>query len=219
MVSSSRRRVTRRSAPSTCETLPRPLRLRSLVALHVRSRVQVTEHDLHAAYTRWRAELEAQDVVDLRIIVLPLPASTTSAWAAATEALANGIVEQAKAGADFCALVRQYSHPGSTARCGPPRWQRVPRRSEGAHRAPRADLRRGARPHGRARRRRPHGARAQAVAAGAAPPGLHRRPALSMRAIRRDVSSSITTRARYSLSPNASTSWLATRCAARSSSG
>lgn len=91
-----------------------------LVQLRVRGRVKVTEADARAVYATWVKEQTGADApVDLRILVLGLPAKATEDEKKAKEALAARIASQAKSGADFCTLVTTHSEdPTTKANCG-----------------------------------------------------------------------------------------------------
>jgi peptidyl-prolyl cis-trans isomerase SurA len=91
-----------------------------LVQLRVRGRVRVTEQDARTAYTRWVRDLADQGgQIDLRIIALRLGAQITPEQEKAKEELAFQIVKEARAGADYCALVTKYSDDQKTkTTCG-----------------------------------------------------------------------------------------------------
>lgn len=89
-----------------------------LIQLRVRGRVRVTEHDARAAYGRWVKEVTQQNPVDLKIIVLQVPAGNPQT-AAARGVLAQEIVTRARRGDDFCELVKDYSEDPTTKQtCG-----------------------------------------------------------------------------------------------------
>jgi peptidyl-prolyl cis-trans isomerase SurA len=89
-----------------------------LIELRVRPRVRVTEQDAHAAYQHWAQELKQQEPVDVRIIALRVNPPTNQV-AQAKLALAQEVVNQARAGSDFCKLVAQYSDDaGTRGTCG-----------------------------------------------------------------------------------------------------
>lgn len=90
-----------------------------LIQLRVRGRVRVTEQDARAAYAHWAREIETQSPVDLRILVLQVPAGATRETAAARQVLAEELSRRARAGEDFCQLVTEYSEdPSTKAACG-----------------------------------------------------------------------------------------------------
>ena len=90
-----------------------------LIELRVRPRVRVTDQDAHAAYQRWVQELADHEMTDMRLLALRLQPGWTQAERAARMALAADIVRRVRAGADFCALVTQYSDDVSTrTTCG-----------------------------------------------------------------------------------------------------
>lgn len=90
-----------------------------LVQLRVAGRVRVTESDARAAYQRWAKEMEAQQYVELDVLAMLLPPGATDAQIAAKDALAQEIVMKTRAGADFCALVKEFSdHTPSRDTCG-----------------------------------------------------------------------------------------------------
>ena len=89
-----------------------------LIELRVRPRVRVTEQDGRAAYQHWVLDLKSQQPVEVRIIALRVTPAVQQV-AQAKMALAQEIVAKARAGADFCKLVTQYTDDGSTrASCG-----------------------------------------------------------------------------------------------------
>jgi peptidyl-prolyl cis-trans isomerase SurA len=85
-----------------------------LIELRVRPRVRVTDQDAHAAYQHWIQELKDKQPVDVRTLALHVPAASSSRQIDARMALAQEIVQKARSGADFCALVTQYTDDGST---------------------------------------------------------------------------------------------------------
>jgi peptidyl-prolyl cis-trans isomerase SurA len=85
-----------------------------LMELRVRPRVRVTEQDAHAAYQHWVQELKSKQPIDLRTLPLRIPSPATQAQIEARMALAQELARKARAGADFCALVREYSDDTST---------------------------------------------------------------------------------------------------------
>ena len=91
-----------------------------LVQLRVRGRVRVTEEDARATYQRFVGEMEKQSPIDLHILALRLVPGASSAEVQARVKMANVIVDTArKPGADFCALVTQYSDDVQTKKtCG-----------------------------------------------------------------------------------------------------
>lgn len=90
-----------------------------LIQLRVRSRVRVTEQDAKAAYNKYAADAQKQHPVDLRILVLQIPAGASQQTAEARAALGEEISRKGKAGEDFCKLVLDYSDdPRTKATCG-----------------------------------------------------------------------------------------------------
>lgn len=90
-----------------------------LIQLRVRGRVRVTEQDARAAYTHWARDVEQQSPVDLRILVLQVPAGASQQQQLARQALAEELSRRARAGEDFCDLVLQYSEDPTTKNgCG-----------------------------------------------------------------------------------------------------
>jgi len=90
-----------------------------LVQLRVRGRVRVTEQDARAAYQHVVRETEEQSPVDLRILVLQIPAGATSQSVAARVTLAEELSKRGREGADFCELVLDYSQDPTTKNtCG-----------------------------------------------------------------------------------------------------
>lgn len=90
-----------------------------LIELRVRPRVRVTEQDAHVAYQHFVQEYRDQEAVDVRLIVLHVPAGATTQDQEAKFTLAEQLVREARSGKDFCALVKQYSDDTSTkTTCG-----------------------------------------------------------------------------------------------------
>lgn len=90
-----------------------------LIELRVRPRVRVTEQDARAAYQHWAQELKDKQPVDVRTLPLRISRGATPGQVAARTALATEIVEKARSGGDFCALVTQYSDDVTTrGTCG-----------------------------------------------------------------------------------------------------
>jgi peptidyl-prolyl cis-trans isomerase SurA len=90
-----------------------------LIQLRVMSRVRLTEEDGRAAYVHWVKEIGDEKLVDIRILALRLPVGGTQEQNEARMALAQSLVTQARTGADFCALVKQYSDDVTTkGTCG-----------------------------------------------------------------------------------------------------
>jgi peptidyl-prolyl cis-trans isomerase SurA len=91
-----------------------------LIELRVRPRVRVTEQDARAYYQRWAADMRAQHLVDVRLIVMRVPAEAPPAQQRAIETRAQMAVQQARSGQDFCTLVNQYSDEDISVRsnCG-----------------------------------------------------------------------------------------------------
>jgi peptidyl-prolyl cis-trans isomerase SurA len=90
-----------------------------LIQLRVMTRVRLTEEDGRAAYVHWVKEIGDEKLVDIRILALRLPVGGTQEQNEARMALAQSLVTQARAGADFCALVKQYSDDVTTkGTCG-----------------------------------------------------------------------------------------------------
>ena len=89
-----------------------------LIELRVRPRVRVTEQDGRAAYQHWVLDMRSQQPVEVRIIALRVVPAVQQV-AQAKMALAQEIAAKARAGADFCKLVVQYTDDGSTrSSCG-----------------------------------------------------------------------------------------------------
>jgi peptidyl-prolyl cis-trans isomerase SurA len=85
-----------------------------LVNLRVRGRVRVTDQDARAAYARVVKEAEKEQPVDVSILALRLLPGSTSEQTKAREVLAADLAAQARAGKDFCALVKTYSDDQTT---------------------------------------------------------------------------------------------------------
>jgi peptidyl-prolyl cis-trans isomerase SurA len=90
-----------------------------LIELRVRPRVHVNDQDGRNAYTRYANEMTEHETMEVRILALRLRPTLTKAERSARLALAQQIVNRARAGEDFCALVSQYSDDVSTrGSCG-----------------------------------------------------------------------------------------------------
>jgi peptidyl-prolyl cis-trans isomerase SurA len=91
-----------------------------LIQLRVSFRVKVAEADARAVYATWvKDQSGAKAPVDLRIVVLQVPAGATADQKKAKETLAAQIASQAKSGTDFCTLVTQHSDdPTTKTSCG-----------------------------------------------------------------------------------------------------
>lgn len=80
-----------------------------LVQLRVRGRVRVTDQDARAAYGRWLRDLGDDAPVEIRILPVRIQPGSDEKAIATRVALAETIVEKVKAGAEFCAMVTEYS--------------------------------------------------------------------------------------------------------------
>ncbi len=90
-----------------------------LVNLRVRGRVRVTDQDARAAYARVLKEAEKEQPVDVGILALRILPGSTAEQMKARETFAADLTAQARAGKDFCALVKSYSDDQSTREtCG-----------------------------------------------------------------------------------------------------
>jgi peptidyl-prolyl cis-trans isomerase SurA len=90
-----------------------------LIQLRVRARVRVTEQDAKNAYAKYVSESSKQHPVDLRILVLQVPAGSSQQTAEARAALGEELSRRARSGEDFCQLVLAYSDDQRTkATCG-----------------------------------------------------------------------------------------------------
>ncbi|HSY20557.1 MAG TPA: SurA N-terminal domain-containing protein [Polyangiaceae bacterium] len=85
-----------------------------LIELRVRPRVRVTDQDAHAAYQHWATEMREQQPIDVRILALRIPPTSTRLQSDARYLLAEELVRRARGGEDFCTLVTQYSDDVST---------------------------------------------------------------------------------------------------------
>ena len=81
--------------------------------LRVRGRVRVTEQDARAAYAHAVNEMGGQ-TADVRILVLRLLPGSTPQQTQARLALAQQLVAQARAGKDYCDLIKTYSDDATT---------------------------------------------------------------------------------------------------------
>lgn len=90
-----------------------------LIQLRVRGRVRVTEQDARTAYAHWLKEVDSQQPIDLKIIVLQIPPGSSAQTAAARETLGQELAQRARKGDDFCQLVTDYSEDPTTKNtCG-----------------------------------------------------------------------------------------------------
>ena len=80
-----------------------------LIQLRVRGRVHVTDQDARTSYDHWVKEYQTQQPVDVRIIAMRIPPSSTKALIDARMKLAQEIVARARGGEDYCKLVQQFS--------------------------------------------------------------------------------------------------------------
>lgn len=78
-----------------------------MVQLRVQGRVRITEQDARAAYVHFVKELGDESPVELQAIALQLVPDPSAIQA--RQLLAKEIVDQARNGADFCALVKKYT--------------------------------------------------------------------------------------------------------------
>ena len=85
-----------------------------LIELRVRPRVRVTDGDAHSSYQHWVQEVHDQQPVDVRILALRVPATSSRVQVEARLALAQELAHRARKGEDFCQLVSQYSDDVST---------------------------------------------------------------------------------------------------------
>jgi peptidyl-prolyl cis-trans isomerase SurA len=99
------------------EELRRQLLEGKLVQLRVRGRVRPTDQDARAAYGRWVKSLGTDLPLDVRVLAMRIP--NTEDGPRTREVLAEEIVKRARAGEDFCGLVKDYSDDATTkAACG-----------------------------------------------------------------------------------------------------
>jgi peptidyl-prolyl cis-trans isomerase SurA len=96
------------------EELRRQILEGKLIELRVRTRVRVTDQDAHAAYQHWAQEIRDKQPIDVRILALRISPGSSKAQVDARMALAGELAQRARAGADFCQLVTQYSDDVST---------------------------------------------------------------------------------------------------------
>ncbi|HEY8042247.1 MAG TPA: SurA N-terminal domain-containing protein [Polyangiaceae bacterium] len=90
-----------------------------LIELRVRPRVRVTEQDARSTYAHWVSDLKDQQPVDVRILALRVLPGSTQLQVQARMDLAQDLANKARAGADFCQLVAQYSDDvGTRQTCG-----------------------------------------------------------------------------------------------------
>jgi peptidyl-prolyl cis-trans isomerase SurA len=85
-----------------------------LIELRVRPRVRVTDGDAHTAYQHWVQEMHDQQPVDVRILALRVPPTSSRPQIEARIALAAELARRAREGEDFCQLVSEYSDDVST---------------------------------------------------------------------------------------------------------
>jgi peptidyl-prolyl cis-trans isomerase SurA len=100
------------------DELRRQLLEGKLIELRVRPRVRVTDQDAHATYLKWAQEMR-EERIELRNIVKRIPPGATSAQFQSLMSLMTSVMDQARAGADYCKLVEQYTDDLSTrGTCG-----------------------------------------------------------------------------------------------------
>lgn len=85
-----------------------------LLELRVRPRVRVTDQDARTAYQHWVQESKDKQPVDVRVLAMRVPQGATKDQVTARMALAEDLVTRARSGADYCALVTQYSDDVTT---------------------------------------------------------------------------------------------------------
>jgi peptidyl-prolyl cis-trans isomerase SurA len=83
-----------------------------MIQLRVQGRVRVTDQDARAAYTHFLKEIGDESPVELQAIAMQLVPSPSAIEA--KKALAQEIVMQARAGADYCELVKKYTDDTQT---------------------------------------------------------------------------------------------------------
>jgi peptidyl-prolyl cis-trans isomerase SurA len=101
------------------DELRRQLLEGKLVQLRVRGRVRVTDQEGRAAYQQLLREMGEDKLAELRILALRIAPGSTIEQVRERTALASEIVERARGGEDFCALVTTYSDDVQTKEtCG-----------------------------------------------------------------------------------------------------
>jgi peptidyl-prolyl cis-trans isomerase SurA len=90
-----------------------------LLELRVRPRVRVTDQDARSTYQRFAKDTREQQSVEVRLLALRVLPHSEPQEFRARMTLADEIVHRARGGADFCALVQQYSDDATTrTTCG-----------------------------------------------------------------------------------------------------
>ncbi len=103
------------------EEIRRQLLEGQLVQLRVRGRVRPpTDDDARLVYTRWVKDISGDDApVDISVLALRIGAAATPADIENRGKLAQAIVNRARAGEDFCALIKQYADDEASKKaCG-----------------------------------------------------------------------------------------------------
>jgi peptidyl-prolyl cis-trans isomerase SurA len=93
------------------------LRMRAVNSL-VRPKVTITDEDVRARYDAMTRRSSSVTRVRLHHILISLPDNPTEKQLAAAKSRAGEVIEQARAGADFAELARQYSDDTSNASAG-----------------------------------------------------------------------------------------------------
>lgn len=97
------------SAQEYRDEIRRQLLEGKLLELRVKGRVRVTDEDMRALYTKLQREERHQLGYSMQWIVLRVPAGTPTETVQLRRGLAERIVAEARAGADFGSLARKYS--------------------------------------------------------------------------------------------------------------
>ncbi|GAK59357.1 PpiC-type peptidyl-prolyl cis-trans isomerase [Candidatus Vecturithrix granuli] len=97
------------------EDIREQIKLAKLVNREVRSQVDISEEEVELYYQTHQGEFDqAAPTVHIRHILLPLKENAGTGDVEAAQKLANNLVQQLRAGADFAEMAKQYSeHPSA----------------------------------------------------------------------------------------------------------
>lgn len=97
------------------ENIREQIKLAKLVNREVRSQVDISEEEVELYYQTHQNEFDqAAPTVYIRHILLPVKEDAGTADVEAAQELANQLIQQLRAGADFAEMARQYSqHPSA----------------------------------------------------------------------------------------------------------
>ncbi|MBP9114165.1 MAG: SurA N-terminal domain-containing protein [Polyangiaceae bacterium] len=90
-----------------------------LLQVRLAGRVKVSDDDAKMAYAQWVKELGNEKLVEVRVLPMRMPDGASEEAIQAKMTQAAAIVERARKGEDFCALIQEFSDDaGAKAVCG-----------------------------------------------------------------------------------------------------